>query len=251
MSKWNFNEQSILYFFANTLDDLKKIYKSNKKKIKNQSEKLKYKTRLNQSVFFILALNATYMISLFCMVLFRDGEISSTQYVKIMFLFITLVVVSGFFLLPHRMRYYGLNLKEWRFNLKFGFLFGLICTISAIWIRMELIKQGKVEFQFRIFPEWEFYIYPLSVFSQEMMTKGYLQNYFQSIFDHTEFNTFLAIFISSLIFGLMHLMYGFGIMILSTLFSILLGIFYNQTKSLLGVYIVHFMTGTALFYFKY
>jgi membrane protease YdiL (CAAX protease family) len=35
------------------------------------------------------------------------------------------------------------------------------------------------------------------------------------------------------------------------LFSIVLGIFFDKTKSLVGVFLLHFMIGTSMFYFKY
>jgi len=230
---------------------IKNLYNKNKSKIKNISKKKVYKNKVIQSLFFMIALNGNYLLALVCMVLFRDGIISSSLYVKIIFLYTLFMVIIGAFSLPYKMKHYGWNLNGVEFNLKWGILLGILGALIAIWIRLKLVEQGREEFRFNPNPEWELYIYPISVMAQETMTKGYLQNYFEHMFDKTNKSRLIAILFSSIIFGLMHLMYGFLIMGLSVLFSVALGLFFDKTKSLLGVFIVHFFIGTAMFYFKY
>ncbi|MCB1157075.1 MAG: CPBP family intramembrane metalloprotease [Leptospiraceae bacterium] len=228
--------------------DYSRKNKSKKKKLK---KKFIYKNRVRESVFFMLSLNGSYIISLSCMVLFRDGLIRSETYVKILFAYTCLTVLLGVFYLPYKLKHYGLNRKKLIYNLKMGSLLGLIGLILAVLIRISLVKSGRLEFRFRAIPEWEFFLYPFSVMAQETMIRGYLQSYFISLFDGSKKNEFVAIFLSSIIFGIMHLMYGFILAGLAFLFSIILGYFYRKSESLVGVLIIHFMTGTAMFYFKH
>ena len=227
-----------------------RLYSKNKSPKKNLKPKEKNKSKVKHSLFFMLVINANYMLALICMALYRDGLLSSGSYVKILVGFTTLMVAAGIFFLPHRAKHYGLNLKRWKFNLGMGLGLGLIGVLISVFLRFKLIESGRTDFAFRTIPEWEFFIYPLSVFSQETMTRGFLQTYFHSLFEKSKLNDWIGIGLSSLIFGLMHLMYGFEIMGLSVLFSSILGYFYNKSGSILGVCITHFMVGTALFYFK-
>jgi membrane protease YdiL (CAAX protease family) len=221
--------------------------KSSKKKI---SKKKINKHKISQSVFFLISLNSIYILALCCMVLYRDTFITSETYVIVLFLFTLLLVIIGIFLLPYRVKHYGLNLNKWNFNLIYGILLGTIGSIIAFSIRLYLIQNGRSEFNYAFPPEWDLLYYPISVFSQETMTKGYLQNYFVNIFEKSKLNELIAIVLSSLIFSALHLMYGFLIMFFSLVFSVGLGFFYSKTKSILGVCITHFMIGTTFFYFK-
>lgn len=231
---------------------IRNFYTKNKsKKKKNLSQKKVYKNKVKQSLFFMIALNGNYLLALVCMVLFRDGIITSTAYVKIIFIYTLIMVLMGVFYLPYKMQHYGWNWNGYKFNLLWGFVLGVLGAGAAVYTRYMLVRQGRTEFAFNPTPEWELYIYPISVIAQETMTKGYLQNYFEHMFEKTSMNRLIAILFSSIIFGLMHLMYGFLIMFLSTIFSVVLGFFFDKTKSLLGVFIVHFLIGTAMFYFKY
>lgn len=225
-------------------------YSQRKKKKRKKKKKYLYKNRLKESLFFMVTLNIAYMVSMACMVLFRDGLITSSLYVKFLFLYTSITVGFGFFLLPYKMKHYGFNSRNWRFNLKWGLVLGLMGSFLAVLLRIYLVKQGKKEFRFTPIPEWEFYIYPLSVYSQETMTRGFLQNYFTSLFEKTRKNQLIAIMLSSAIFAMMHLMYGFFLAAMVLIFSIALGYFYKKTYSIIGVYLIHFMVGTTMFYFK-
>lgn len=238
-------------FLNSFINPVVNLYSKNKSKAKNISKKKIYKNKVQQSKFFMIALNGSYMLSLVCMVLFRDHEITAGMYVKIIFIYTLVMVLFGLFYLPYKMKYYGFNTWNLRYNITRGFPLALIGVCAAVYIRYLLVENGRSEFAFNPNPEWELYIYPISVIAQETMTKGFLQNYFEHMFDKTEQSKLISISLSSLIFSLMHLMYGFIIMGLSFLFSVMLGIFFDKSKSLIGVFIVHFLIGTAMFYFKY
>lgn len=236
-------ESSLFEFF-------KKLYYKYKVNLKKLNKFKLYENKVLQTNFFLVCIILNFSLSIFLVSLVSEKLISRTAYVRISFSVLLFTILVGLFVLPYKMRNYGINLNRLKFNLLYGILISIITSGLAILLRFYLVKQNYLEYSFNPVPELDFFIYPISVFTQEEMARGFLQNYFYSIYDKTNFNKFLSIFFSSLIFGIMHIPYGYAICLLSSFFSILLGYFYHESRSILGVCIIHFFTGTALFYFS-
>ena len=226
-------------------------YLQGKSELKKPKKKKAYKHKVKQSLFFMIVLNGCYLLTLVCMRLQASDIITTGVYVKLMFLYSVCMSFLGLFYLPHRPSHYGMNLNDLRFNLLWGTLLGILFAGFAVILRFYFVSKGRMEFAFNPIPEWEFFLYPFSVLAQEMIIRGYLQTYFISLFDYTIANKWIAILFSSIIFALLHLMYGFQVTIYCFLFSFVLSIFFDKTRSLVGVTIIHFLVGTAMFYFKY
>ncbi|MEM7181363.1 MAG: CPBP family intramembrane glutamic endopeptidase [Spirochaetota bacterium] len=230
---------------------MREKYFFRKEKTTNLKKAKVYENRLKQSIFFMFTVNGSYMLSLCCMYMFKEGIITQAIFVRTLFVYITITGLLGILYLPYSPIHFGLNTNRWRWNLKWGLQIGIFTTVLSLLFRFYLVASGRVDYRFQFSPGWDFYTYPISVFSQELVIRGYLQSYFVGLFSTSQYKRTIAILFSSMIFGVLHLMYGFLVAFMAYVFSILLGFFYEKTRSILGVCIIHFCTGISLFFFSY
>lgn len=206
--------------------------------------------RVVKSIFFMISLNGCYILIIICLPLYQSGKLSQAETVNSIFAYCAFTSLLGFVYLPYHPKHYGVNLNNLKYNLFWGLLIGLNLLVISILIRFVLIEQGFTEFEFN--PRQNLFsvsLYPLSALSQEIVIRGFLQSYFFALFRNTKLQYLLSIGFSSIIFSAFHVMFGYIICILAFIFSIFMGIFYEKTRSLIGVFIIHSLTGLALFYF--
>jgi len=213
-----------------------------------------YKNRLTKSLYFILLLVAACTMNVF-MIYFTLTEVISINIVdKIFDLFIFTSLIIGFFVLPYHPKHYGFNLNRLKENLIFGIIIGIVLFCGAISFRIYMVSKGALEFKFdtdiaRFLRDLLYY--PINSLAQEALFRGSMQSFFIAVLEKAKTNKLLSIMIPSLIFAQFHILYG-GILVFLGAFvlSMLLGLFYERTRSLVGVTIIHFFAGAGLFFFS-
>lgn len=93
-------------------------------------------------------------------------------------------------------------------------------------------------------------IYPLTVILQEFLARGVMQENLRRIFTGPHAG-FLSIFVSALVFGVMHIAYGLPFMLGATLLLGVLGILYHRQGNIWGLCIIHYVLGEAATFLRY
>ncbi len=93
-------------------------------------------------------------------------------------------------------------------------------------------------------------IYPLTVVLQEFLARGVMQENLRRIFTGRH-ATAMSIVVSSLVFGVLHIAYGFAFMVGATLLLGVLGIFYHKQGNIWGLCIIHYVLGEAATFLRY
>lgn len=84
--------------------------------------------------------------------------------------------------------------------------------------------------------------YPLTAILQEFLARTVMQESLLRLFDG-KYKNAISILLSSLIFGVLHISYGFTFMIGAALFMAVFGIYYSKSRCLWSVAIIHFILG--------
>lgn len=139
-----------------------------------------------------------------------------------------------------------------RFNLKKSFIESIFISMGIIlftgfcfylygkfvddvlWQRFINFKTSKVF-------ELSFLIYIVHAYLQEFIARGVVQSSMKRFL--LDKSGFASIFVTSTLFGVLHLQRGLIVVILAFLISVLFGIIYNRQRNLVGVSIIHFFTG--------
>ena len=97
---------------------------------------------------------------------------------------------------------------------------------------------------------WSDYTYPLTVVLQEFLSRGVIHENLRRIFvgKHSEA---MAIIVSSLLFGAMHIHRGFLYMIAATALLSIFGILYHRQNSIWGLCIPHFFLGEVVWFLRF
>ena len=94
---------------------------------------------------------------------------------------------------------------------------------------------------------WSDYIYPLTAIMQEFLSRGVIHENLRRIFVGKHSET-MAIIVSSLLFGALHIHRGFMYMIAATALLSLFGILYRRQNSIWGLCIPHFVLGEIVWF---
>ena len=94
---------------------------------------------------------------------------------------------------------------------------------------------------------WSDYIYPLTAIMQEFLSRGVIHENLRRIFVGKHSET-MAIIVSSLLFGALHIHRGFMYMIAATALLSLFGILYRRQNSIWGLCISHFVLGEIVWF---
>ena len=94
---------------------------------------------------------------------------------------------------------------------------------------------------------WSDYIYPLTAIMQEFLSRGVIHENLRRIFVGRHSET-MAIIVSSLLFGALHIHRGFMYMIAATALLSLFGILYRRQNSIWGLCIPHFVLGEIVWF---
>ena len=84
--------------------------------------------------------------------------------------------------------------------------------------------------------------YPLTVILQEFLARGVMQESLRRIFTGKRAE-FLAILVSALVFGVLHIAYGFPFMMAASLLLGVMGVLYRKQGNIWGLCIIHYVLG--------
>ena len=93
-------------------------------------------------------------------------------------------------------------------------------------------------------------IYPLTVILQDFLARGVMQENLRRIFTGKHAAA-LSIFVSALVFGVLHIAYGFAFMVGATLLLGVLGVFYHKQGNIWGLCIIHYVLGEVATFLRY
>lgn len=209
-----------------------------------------YKNRMKKSVFFMIIIIAGFLFDVLGTVLYYQNIISVDILLHSFNLYTIICFALGFVYLPYHPKHYGFNTNKLRFNLLLGFVGGGIGLVLAVGSRLLLVNNGLTDFAFDFTPKFSYFIYPVLVVVQDTLTKGYLQSYFVAVFDNTPHKKVKAVILSSIIFGIYHIPFGFELAVITFVYSVITGFIYEKSRSLLGVCILHYLTGIGIFCFN-
>jgi CRP-like cAMP-binding protein len=146
------------------------------------------------------------------------------------------------------LKMFGLTTERWKKSLYEGFVFTLPLLVAIPFLKWAFIHfhilKGDEDsiFQWRVttIPVLAYLL--LVVPMQEFMARGGLQGMLAQLLTG-KYRTFLAILVSSLLFGIVHLFLSVTVSLLSLLVSFYFGWLYARTPNLLGVCVAHAMVG--------
>jgi hypothetical protein len=173
--------------------------------------------------------------------------------VNILQIYFMLITFLGLIFLPYHRQHYGFNLRNLRYNVITGSILGLTGLLLSSSFRYSMYTSGHKEFGFYFDPLAElvrFSTYLLFTFSQEAVSKGFFQSYFHAIFDGKRYQQILTVFLAALVFSQFHLIYDFGLVFVTFIYALVSGFYYEKTRSLVGVFIFHFLSGAGIFFFS-
>lgn len=139
----------------------------------------------------------------------------------------------------------GLTLEDWKQSATEGIVvsvslvaifaaFALVCYLTG-WLVLKAPNTSILKK-----PE-----YFLHSFGQEFLARGLLQNSLQRFFVNQRGHQ--AVFVSSVLFALLHIHFGLMAVAITLFSSIFMGFFYLRHRSLLGVTILHWSMGVGAF----
>lgn len=98
--------------------------------------------------------------------------------------------------------------------------------------------------QFELLPTIGYLVHS---FIQELVARGFLQTAFQRFLDDER--GIKSVLLTSSLFGLFHLHFGFTAVILTLVSGVVFGLFYLRNRNIAGVTLLHFMAGGCAFWF--
>ncbi|WP_462321918.1 CPBP family intramembrane glutamic endopeptidase [Halochromatium sp.] len=98
--------------------------------------------------------------------------------------------------------------------------------------------------QFELLPTLGYLVHS---FVQELVARGFLQTTFQRFLEDRR--GFKSVLLTSSLFGLFHLHFGFAAVMLTMISSVVFGLFYLRNPNLAGVTLFHFIAGGCAFWF--
>ncbi|MCB9077204.1 MAG: cyclic nucleotide-binding domain-containing protein [Anaerolineaceae bacterium] len=146
----------------------------------------------------------------------------------------------------HPAREFGLVLGNWPHDLlEVGVILLILSGLLAVFMAVDAWFFNDtllgLDFDIRRFHFLAGLIYLVSSFGQELLARGIIQGSMQRLLmDERGVQTITW---SSAIFGIMHINYGFIVVTITFLASLLFGYVYWRQKSLLGVSVLHGMVG--------
>lgn len=217
------------------------------------SPELLYRNRVTKARFFLIHLLASFTLNLFCMYLYFLQRLSGFAALNIFMTYMGVLILSGIILLPYHPTHYGLNLNKLAFNLRLGLGVGAVGLVAAVGCRCWLVRAGYQEFAFVWMPGdflRRFILYLIMAPMQELVVKGYFQSFFMAMFEHLPARRALSIVTASFVFAQFHLIYGLPVVLITFVFACVTGWIYEQSRSCVGVTLIHFLTGAGLLFFS-
>ncbi len=144
---------------------------------------------------------------------------------------------------------FGLGTKGLKKSLLSNALLTAVMIMIMLTVKLLLRKNGVMDPEAPFF-RWDLWslgetIYPLTVFSQELITRGAMQGALRMVLPENTPDV-VAIIISSLYFGALHLHKGLAFMIGATLLLSVFGFIYSRQGTIWGLCIPHYFLGLSL-----
>lgn len=135
------------------------------------------------------------------------------------------------------------NLSHWKQNLKESVLTGAIVCIAILLAKLILMLCGiKIKAYF-IGGSWHgAYTYLFTAFIQEFLARGVIQTSVKSLMK-VKYQKQFSILLTSLLFSLMHMPFGFYFMFGAFILSLALGTIYERQKDIWGCALLHWGCG--------
>jgi hypothetical protein len=206
---------------------------------------------------FIVIVLSLYSIALSFMqnVVKMDINIRRASVESISFGFLMLqILLAVAFVMKHRPRPedYGWTLRNWRRSVAessaiTAVLFALMVGLKALLIRYSSTFHGAPLITWGYWGGWQtvtsyFFVAP----AQEVIGRGFLQSSIEK-FLTGKHRTLLAIVLTAVQFGVVHLHFSFTAGALAMVSGIIFGRMFARQRTVLGVSISHFILGTLAF----
>jgi membrane protease YdiL (CAAX protease family) len=177
------------------------------------------------------------------------GVISRSNYSKLIILGAIVLAAA----LWKRIRFpMNVRLRNIR-DLRQGFLIGLIgvlllCMIKILLRRIGWLRNGP----FVDFSTWSLSrtVYPLSVIAQEILSRSVMYDNLKRVFVGPR-KAVAAILVSSLMFSTFHIAYPFPMLVGSFILLSLFGVYYEKTKNLWSLCLIHYMVGITFLLLRF
>ena len=135
------------------------------------------------------------------------------------------------------------NISRWRTNLKETISTGVIVCLVILLAKLVLSLAGiRIKGYFIGGSLHGAYIYIFTAFIQEFLARGVIQKSVKSLL-HVKYQKQLSIFLTSLLFSLMHLPFGFYFMLGAFLLSCALGVIFERQRDIWGCAFLHWGCG--------
>lgn len=192
------------------------------------------------------------IIGIFCLAAFLFPEEFRVYVPWIGALLPTLFLTTSF---DFKMAHFGWNLKNWPTVLITsliisGIILGGIYAL-AIAFPAWITDKNFIDWKFHLTADSssEFFwitwlIYPLYCFSQEFIARGVIQTWLRDFLE--DVHGYKSIWVMSILMLIFQLPFGFMLAVLTFLNSLFLGFVYLKQKTLLGVFLIHFLIGISM-----
>jgi membrane protease YdiL (CAAX protease family) len=151
---------------------------------------------------------------------------------------------------------FGLTINNLKQNISEGLMFSFFLCSILFFYRYHTLSVGEPLIcwkSFLAFSRLQFYIhistYLIHCYLQEFIVRGVLQGLIQKFFKDSHF--FFPVFLISFLFCAAHIRISFYFAALTFIVSIIFGCIYYRHKNLIGVSIVHYITGILAMAFGY
>lgn len=210
-----------------------------------QNEKRSLEIRNEFGNFFILTVVQTIIVILVNYILVQKNEIKNHNFLysnQFVWSYLVIVALPCFvFVLFSNKRFhdFGLTLGVARKTIT-DTLIALVVIISALFVMQHyhLIKVARVF-------DVGALIYLFHAFLQEFVAKGVTQTALYEFFG--EKKVILPVLISSALFGIIHIHFGWQAVLITFGFGILLGFLFQRQRSIYGISLIHAILGSAAF----
>ncbi|MFC1723839.1 CPBP family intramembrane glutamic endopeptidase, partial [Nanoarchaeota archaeon] len=175
---------------------------------------------------------------------FSNKHYNLIFFVLIFFILGTIAIIFGEHL--YTIRGWGLSIKEFIHDLPI--YIGLALFVGAAGAVIKYFSlfgiPSDLGGSFMVFSwSWRDLIYPITVPIQEMGARALPHTILRNVLKGTWHKTFTIIMITSLIFGLSHISFGFSMVILTFLLGIFLGCVFEWKRNFWGICLVHMVIG--------
>lgn len=146
---------------------------------------------------------------------------------------------------------YGWTLYNWRQSLKESILISASLFFTGLFVLMILAANDNKTVADFINFDWldlsQFTSYSVHSILQELVFRGIVLGALVHMF--RDYPQWLALLISSLLFGFMHMHFGLTPVVLTFIIGFLFGWLYLRHKTIIGVSVVHIVLGYSAFFF--